>query len=198
MTMSGVDKFIKVNTNNLRPAKGRLLLSEPLMGDFYFGRSVVLLAEHNDEGSFGLVLNKPVEQKFNDIVKDFPAFDGRLFIGGPVETDSLFFVHTMGDIIEGALEIGSGIYWGGDIDIVKEMILLNSITPDNIRFSVGYSGWSPEQLKGELKRNSWLVSKNLNKDILKIDPKDMWEQLLEPLGKEYSHWPKFPSDPGLN
>ncbi len=196
--MSGVDKFIKVNTNNLRPAKGRLLLSEPLMGDFYFGRSVVLLAEHNDEGSFGIVMNKPVEQKFNDVVKDFPSFDGRLYIGGPVETNSLFFIHTMGDIIEGAMEIGSGIYWGGDIEIVKEMILLNSITPDQIRFFVGYSGWSPEQLKGELKKNSWLVSKDLDKDIFKINTKNMWEILLEPLGKEYSHWQKFPTDPGLN
>lgn len=196
--MSGVDKFIKVSTNNLRPAKGRLLLSEPFMGDFYFGRSVVLLAEHNEEGSFGLVLNKPVEQKFNDIVKDFPDFDGQLFIGGPVETDSLFFIHTLGDIIEGTLEIGSGLYWGGDIEIVKEMILLNAITSENIRFSVGYSGWSPEQLQGELKRNSWLVSKDLSTEILKIDPKNMWKSLLEPLGEEYQHWPKFPSDPGLN
>lgn len=196
--MSGVDKFIKVNSNNLRPAKGRLLLSEPLMGDFYFGRSVVLLAEHNDEGTFGLVLNKPVEQPFNDVVKDFPHFDGQLFIGGPVETDSLFFIHTMGDIIEGSLEIGSGIYWGGDIEIVKEMILLNSITSENIRFSIGYSGWSPDQLKAELNRNSWLVSKDVSKNILKMNPKDMWQKMLVPLGDEYQHWPKFPSDPGLN
>ncbi len=196
--MSDVDKFVKVSSNNLRPAKGRLLLSEPLMGDFYFGRSVVLLAEHNDEGSFGLVLNKPVEQNFNDVVKDFPEFNGQLFIGGPVETNSLFFIHTIGDIIEGSFEIGSGIYWGGDIEIVKEMILLNSITPKDIRFSVGYSGWSPEQLKGELKRNSWLVSKNLNKNILSIKPDELWEQMLEPLGDNYKHWPKFPSDPGLN
>lgn len=196
--MSRVDKFIKVSSNNLRPAKGRLLLSEPLMGDFYFGRSVVLLAEHNDEGTFGLVLNKPIEQRFNDVVQDFPHFDGPLCIGGPVETNSLFFVHTMGDKIEGSLEIGSGLYWGGNIEIVKEMILLNLISPDNIRFSLGYSGWSPDQLKAELGRNSWLVSKNVNTDILKIKPKEMWKKLLIPLGEEYQHWPKFPSDPGLN
>ncbi len=196
--MSGVDKFVKVTSNNLRPAKGRLLLSEPLMGDFYFGRSVVLLAEHNDEGSFGLVLNKPVMQEFNKVVKDFPKFEGQLFIGGPVETNSLFFIHTIGDIVEGSIEIGSGIYWGGDIDIIKEMILLNSITPNDIRFSVGYSGWSPDQLKNELKRNSWLVSKNLDKDILKIKPEIMWKKLLEPLGDDYKYWPKFPPDPGLN
>ena len=196
--MSGVDKFIKVSTNNLVPAKGRLLLSEPLMNDFYFGRSVVLLAEHNDEGTFGVVLNKPIQQKFNDVVKDFPDFDGKLFIGGPVETNSLFFIHTVGDIVEGAFEIGSGIYWGGDIEIIKEMILLKTIKPNDIRFSIGYSGWSPEQLAGELKRNSWLVSNNLNKDILKTKPDNLWKHLLKPLGDKYKYWPKFPSDPGLN
>lgn len=196
--MSEMDKFVKVGSNNLKPAKGRLLLSEPLMGDFYFGRAVVLLAEHNDEGSFGLVLNKPVKHKFNSVVKDFPDFDGQLYLGGPVETNSLFFVHTIGEHVEGSLEIGSGIYWGGDIEVIKEMILLKSITPSDIRFSVGYSGWSPDQLKDELKRNSWVVSTGLNKDILKIDPKNMWKQLLAPLGDKYSYWPNFPSDPGLN
>ena len=196
--MSGVDKFIKVNTNNLHPAKGRLLPSEPLMGDYYFGRSVVLLAEHNEEGSFGLVLNKPLSDPFNDVVQDFPEFNGGLYVGGPVDTNSLFFVHTLGDAIEGSLEIGSGLFWGGDIEIVKEMILLKAITPNDIRFSIGYSGWSPNQLDDELKRNSWLVSKDLNKDILKVDPKNLWQSLLEPLGDEYSHWPKFPTNPGLN
>ena len=80
------------------------------MGDYYFGRSVVLLAEHNEEGSFGIVLNKPLDGSFNEIVKDFPDFDGKLFVGGPVETESLFFIHTVGYAIEGSLEIGKGLY----------------------------------------------------------------------------------------
>ncbi|MAZ93343.1 MAG: hypothetical protein CMF58_02910 [Lentimicrobiaceae bacterium] len=196
--MSGVDKFIKVSTNNLKPAKGRLLLSEPFMGDYYFGRSVVLLAEHNEEGSFGLVLNKPFEQPFNEVVKDFPEFNGPLFVGGPVETDSLFYVHTKGDIIEGSLEIGNGLYWGGDIEIIKELLLINKITPSDIRFSVGYSGWSPDQLQEELKRDSWLVSKNLHENILRINPNILWKELVEPLGDEYRLWSKFPSNPNLN
>jgi len=196
--MSELDKFVSITSNNLKPAKGRLLLSEPLMGDYYFGRAVVLLAEHNEEGSFGLVLNKPVSQKFNDVVKDFPEFDGSLYLGGPVETSSLFFIHTIGDIVEGAIEIGSGIYWGGDIEIIKEMMMLKSINKNDIRFSVGYSGWSPDQLHGEIEKNSWVVSKGLSKDILKINPESMWKQLLTPLGDKYRYWPKFPSNPGLN
>jgi putative transcriptional regulator len=197
--MDNLDSYIKVSSNNLLPAKGRLLLSEPLMGDFYFGRAVILLAEHDDEGTFGVVLNKPIVQhKFNEVVNDFPDFDGSLFIGGPVEPNNLFFVHTIGDIVEGALEIGAGIYWGGDIDIVKDMIEYGTVTSNDIRFSVGYSGWSPKQLQNELKRNSWVVSPDLNKDLLMMNPDNMWEELLTPLGEKYKYWTKFPSDPALN
>ncbi len=193
-----MDKYFKIVTNNITPARGRLLISEPLMGDFYFGRSVVLLAEHNEEGSFGIVVNKPVAQKFNDIVKGFPDFDGNLFIGGPVETDSLFYIHSLGDLIEGSLEIGGGLYWGGDIEIVRELMLLKKATSKNIRFSVGYSGWSPNQLEAELKRNSWVVSPEATTDIFKINPQNLWKRVLQPLGDEYSQWPKFPVNPEMN
>ncbi len=196
--MDNMDKFIKVSSNNVLPEKGRLLLSEPLMGDYYFGRAVVLLAEHDKEGTFGVVLNKPLQHKFNSVVKDFPDFDAPLFLGGPVEPNNLFFIHTVGDIVEGALEIGDGIYWGGDIEIIKDMIEYGSISPNDIRFSVGYSGWSPNQLQNELKKNSWVVSPDLNNNILKMKIETMWEQLLSPLGDKYKYWPNFPSDPGLN
>ncbi len=196
--MDDLDKYINVSTNNLLPAKGRLLLSEPLMGDFYFGRAVILLAEHDDEGTFGIVLNKPIKHSFNTIVKDFPDFTGPLFLGGPVEPNNLFFIHTIGDIVEGAIEIGHGVYWGGDIEIIKDMIEYGSITPSNIRFSIGYSGWSPNQLQNELKRNSWVVSNGLNKSIFTIDPNNLWKHLLPPLGEKYKYWQKFPTDPYLN
>ncbi len=196
--MGEMDKYIKVSSNNLMPAKGRLLLSEPLMGDFYFGRAVILLAGHDGEGSFGMVLNKPVKYKFNDFVEGFPPFGGSLFLGGPVESSKLFFIHTIGDIVDGAIEIGSGLYWGGDIEIVKDMIAYGSATQDDVRFSVGYSSWSPQQLENELKKNSWVISPNLDKDILKIDPKNMWEQLLIPLGEKYQYWPNFPPNPVFN
>jgi len=196
--MDNMDNFIKVSSNNVLPGKGRLLLSEPLMGDYYFGRAVILLVEHDDEGTFGVVLNKPLKHKFNSVVKDFPDFDASIFLGGPVEPNNLFFIHTIGDIVEGSVEIGSGIYWGGDIEIIKDMIKYGSITSSDIRFSIGYSGWSPNQLQNELKKNSWVVSPDLNNNILTMETKTMWKQLLSPLGNKYKYWPNFPSDPGLN
>ena len=94
------------------PIQGALLISEPFLKDFYFRRSVVLLAEHNDDGSFGLIINKPVEVMLNEIVKDFPYFETKLFIGGPVNTDSLFILHTLGKQIKNSFQIMPGLYWG--------------------------------------------------------------------------------------
>ena len=196
--MKEIDKFIQIKSNNLKPSKGRILLSEPFMGDFYFGRSVVLLAEHNDEGSFGVIMNKPVTASFNEVLKDFPTFDATVYLGGPVESDSLFYIHTLGDALEGASEIMSGLYWGGDIESLKEMILLKTIKPDDIRFFIGYSGWAAKQLEGELEKNSWVITRSSKSRLLKLDPMNMWESLLDKMGENYRYWTKFPIDPNVN
>jgi putative transcriptional regulator len=196
--MKEIDRFIQIKTNNLKPAKGRILLSEPFMGDYYFGRSVILLAEHNDEGSFGIILNKPVTAGFNEVLKDFPEFKAPIYLGGPVETDSLFYMHTIGENLEGAVEILNGLYWGGDIEILKEMILLKAVQPKDIRFFIGYSGWAADQLNTELKRNSWVITRAPKTKLMKMDPLNMWETLLGKMGDTYKYWSKFPIDPNMN
>lgn len=196
--MKEIDRFIQIKSNNLKPAKGRILLSEPFMGDYYFGRSVVLLAEHNEEGSFGVIMNKPVTAELNDVLKEFPEFDAPIYLGGPVETDSLFYVHNIGERLEGSTEILDGLFWGGDIDALKEMIFLKTIQPKDIRFFIGYSGWGADQLEGELKKNSWVITKTTRTRLLKLDPLSMWENLLENMGDNYKYWSKFPIDPNSN
>ena len=196
--MNEIDKFLQIRTNNVKPAKGRILLSEPLLGDYFFGRSVVLLAEHNDEGSFGTILNKPISANFNEVVKDFPDFDAPMYLGGPVETDSLFYIHTLGEQLEGATEILDGLYWGGDIEVLKELILLKKIDSKDVRFFIGYSGWGAEQLNTELKRNSWVITRSSKKRVLSTDPMMMWEKFLSKMGDNYKYWNKFPIDPTMN
>jgi putative transcriptional regulator len=196
--MGDIHDKIKIKTNNLKPARGRILISEPFLVDYFFKRSVVLLAEHNDEGTFGVILNKPVRAKFNDVVKDFPFFETRLYLGGPVQGDSLFFIHTLGDEIPESSEVLDGIFWGGDIEMIREMIAVGKITSDQIRFYIGYSGWAPQQLDDELKRNSWVVSHINAEQILKTKPKLMWDKALRQLGGDYSLWTNFPDDPTSN
>ncbi len=196
--MTDINDILKIKTNNISPAKGKILISEPFLLDYYFKRSVVLLAEHNEEGSFGLIVNKPVEWKLGTILKGFPDFDAPVYIGGPVKTDSLFFIHTRADIIDDSLEILDGLYWGGDIEIVKELIMINRIARNEIKFFVGYSGWVANQLEEELERNSWLVSKIKPQKIMQADTENLWDDTLEQLGEDYSYWSNFPSDPAMN
>ena len=196
--MKEIDRFVQIRSNNLKPTKGRLLLSEPFMGDFFFGRSVVLLTEHNDEGSFGLIMNKPSETTFNELVKDFPTYETPIFYGGPVETSSLFFVHTLGSRLEGALQINDNLWWGGELEHIKEILEMNQVQPNEIRFFLGYSGWASNQLNSEIKSNSWVITKTNNIDLLSINPLNMWEKILNQMGKKYSYWTKFPIDPAAN
>lgn len=187
-----------MSLGKLKPSSGRILISEPFLQDFYFRRSVVLLAEHNQEGSFGLILNKPVESRLSDVMDEFPGFNPPLYLGGPVQTDALFFIHRLGDKIEDSLPITENIRWGGNIEQVKEMIHRNEISEYDIRFFVGYSGWSPNQLEREMDQKAWLVSnKNIEK-LLNTEPEDMWVNALEKMGSVYRQWANFPADPTWN
>lgn len=196
--MTDINDILKIRTNNIKPTKGKILISEPFLIDYYFKRSVVLLAEHNEDGSFGLILNKPVELQLSDIVKDFPSFDTPIYLGGPVKTDSLYFIHTLGNEIDDSMEISEGLFWGGDIEVVKELITIGKIETGEIKFFVGYSGWVSKQLEGELARNSWLVANMKARDVMHSNPDKMWKKTLKTLGEDYEYWTNFPSDPTHN
>lgn len=180
------------------PAQGKILIAEPMLGDPNFERSVVLLADHNDEGSIGFVLNRPLELKFDDLVLDFPSFDGAIFEGGPVQADNLFYLHSRGSLIPGSEEIMNGVYWGGDLDILKEMMSLEMLAPSDIKFFLGYSGWSAGQLKAELNQKSWLVAESNADLVFETDIDSLWSTIMKKLGGDYALWHNAPLDPNLN
>lgn len=168
------------------------------MQDMYFRRSVVLLADYNEEGSFGLILNKPTESRLADVIPEAGDFNPKLFLGGPVQTDALFFVHRLGDQIKGSLPLKGNIAWGGDVEQIKTMIRDKRISQHDIRFFIGYAGWSPKQLDEELERNSWVVSdKNVEK-IFDVEATSLWEYALDSLGGVFRDWKNFPADPTMN
>lgn len=184
--------------HQIRPRAGSLLISEPHLDDFFFGRSVVLLADHGEEGSFGIILNKTVKVRFNDIVKDFPEFDAPLFLGGPVKTDTLFFIHTLGEEIRDSAPIMKGLYWGGRLEDVQEQILSGRLSPEQIRFFVGYAGWSPNQLDSELEQHSWIVKDASLHDVIHLNTETMWQHYIRGMGKDYAIWSNYPANPILN
>jgi putative transcriptional regulator len=183
----------------LQPLKGRFLISEPALMDFYFGKSVVLLVEHDDEeGTFGLIINKPVHLKLNEVIKDFPKIDFPLFLGGPVHPDRLFYLHTLGDKIPGCQHVFDNMYWGGDINKIIEMIDLKLATPADVKFFIGYSGWEAGQLNKEMEQKSWIVTHASLKCVVAKKPEILWTNILKKMGNEYAIWAHFPSDPILN
>lgn len=184
---------------NTKPKKGKLLIAEPaLTGDVSFNRSVVLLAEHNDEGSVGFILNKPLDYTICDLVTDI-NIPFQVFNGGPVEQDNLYFIHKVPELIEHSIEISNGIYWGGDFRKTINLINQKVISKDDIRFFLGYSGWSSSQLSQELSSNSWIVAKNEHKSsIIKICSNALWKEKIAKLGGDYLLWSNAPENPSLN
>lgn len=157
---------------------GQILLAEPFMQDPYFRRAVVLLCEHHDEGSVGFILNKSIDMGLNDLMTEFPKFETEVFYGGPVQTDTLHYVHNVGDLLEESVKVADGVWWGGDFEQLKFLISSQLIEPHNIRFFVGYSGWSSGQLSEELGYGSWVQADMDANYLFKTKPRELWSQVM--------------------
>jgi putative transcriptional regulator len=186
-----------MKSNEINIEKGCILISAPSLTDF-FSRTVILIMEHDENGSLGFVINKPFDQKFNEVIEGFPNFDSKVSIGGPVETDMINFIHRAGDLIEGGLKIGNGIYWGGNFDTLNILAHAGKLNPKDFIFLVGYSGWSAGQLNEEMLANTWFVSESSEDLIFDVEPERMWANALRRMGGEYLTISSFPSDPLVN
>ena len=146
----------------------------------------------------GLVINKQLPLLLNDIIMEFKYLDEiPLYKGGPIATDTLFYLHTLSDI-PGSISIRKGLYLNGDFDEIKKYILQGNKISECIRFFLGYSGWDSEQLSNEIRENTWLVSEEEKSYLMKNNIKDMWRKALEKLGSKYETWSRFPQVPTLN
>ncbi len=189
--------MFEIQTNNIIPAKGRILISEPLLTDHTFQRTVVLLVEHNDEETMGFILNVPI-QIIGKLPAEFPYKDIPIFFGGPVKEGYLFFVYRFDEKFGQSLEIGKHTYWGWDIKDIEEGLTLGLLNKDNTKFFLGYSGWIPKQLDDELDKNSWAISVLDYDKIFHANPEYLWEDTVKGLGENYQHWLKLPRFPQQN
>ena len=197
--MNFSNNIFKIETNHVAPRKGRVLISEPFLPGSYFNRSVVFLVAHSDKGAVGFILNKKVNYSLNEVVGDFPDFHAEVSIGGPVSTDSVYFIHSLGSDFPGSIHVKDNLYWGGDFEELKRRINLGLIHPGQVRFFLGYSGWDSGQLEEELTENSWLVSEIEQKNVMDYPrQKQMWMDVVKELGGKYTLWENFPENPSLN
>jgi len=182
----------------MNPAPGAILISDPFLKDPNFMRTVVFLCEHAAEGSFGFVLNRPYEHTLDELLADLEGFRIPVYYGGPVQVDTLHFLHTLpNDIVDGK-EVTDGIYWGGNFQQVLSMIRSKTLDLEKIRFFLGYSGWGENQLQEEQDEKSWLVIPGEQYLVFHDKPELAWKDAVRTLGKEYAPLVNYPIDPQLN
>lgn len=182
----------------IKPAAGVLLIAEPFLKDPNFLRTVVFLCEHNTEGSFGYVLNR---QYKNTLDKYLPGFDEHklpVYYGGPVQQDSIHFLHQYPNEIPGGQEVMKGVFWGGNFDALTDVIKSSTFNPNKVRLFIGYSGWEAGQLQEEINEKTWLTVKAINKIIFQNDYEAIWKDSLKLLGSDYEMMANYPTDPQLN
>ena len=191
--MATYNNIFKITHNNLLPAQGSILISEPFLQDAYFQRSVVLLVEHNTQGSMGFVLNKKTDLIVNTFfpeLEEYPEIP--IYLGGPVSANRLFF------IVPDSVKIKDRLYFDGDFEALKRYIQNGHSIEGKVKFFLGYSGWTEGQLGNEINKNSWVVSHAAKENVLLADGESFWKNSLEQLGSNYEAWTKYPKDPYLN
>jgi putative transcriptional regulator len=186
-----------MRSSEIKIGRGSMLISAPNLTDF-FKRSVIFLVEHDENGSIGFVLTKPLNYKVSEIIDGFPEFDAPVLIGGPVQTDLVNFIHKAGNIVEDTYEIVEGIFWGGSFESLKSLAEEGKLNPDDFLFFLGYAGWSPDQLKNEIINNSWIVTNSKKEYVFNQHPDKLWHDILKGMGGEYSLISTFPEDPSVN
>ncbi len=180
------------------PAPGILLIADPFLKDPNFLRTVVFLCEHKDEGSFGFVLNRKYENTLNELIPGLEGHQLPVYYGGPVQMDTIHFLHQYPAEIPGGQEVINGVYWGGDFEAVINMIKNEEIDFNKIRFYIGYSGWSTGQLVDEMNEKTWLTVVANRKLVFHRNFEEIWKDSLKHLGGDYEIMANFPIDPQLN
>ncbi|MEN8125781.1 MAG: YqgE/AlgH family protein [Bacteroidota bacterium] len=182
----------------IKPSKGKLLVAEPsILNDSSFKRSIVLLTEHSQDGSVGFIFNKPTSHVLSDFITEVDS-SLRVYYGGPVSEDNLYFVHKIPELIPNSIEIANGIFWGGDFEAVLDLIKSDILSKNDIRFFLGYSGWTNNQLNDELSSYSWIVIENKFKNLFHINHNNFWKNEMNKFGGIYKIWANAPEDPSLN
>lgn len=185
----------------MAPSAGTLLLAAPALADPNFRRAVILLCAHNAEGTFGLVLNRPLPLQLGDVLEEpaLPgAMDRRLYQGGPVQIETLHFLHAEPDAVPDAVRIVDGVGWGGSFDEAIARLAEGAIASDAVRFFLGYAGWGPDQLHEELEEGSWIVAEASADLIFEEGDDALWRRLMRGLGSEYALLANYPDDPRMN
>ncbi len=189
---------MKDNPKNF-PQPGHLLISEPFLQDENFVRSVILVCENNEDGAFGLVLNKVSILKLGELIEELEIFKNDVYVGGPVEQNTLHYIYHGEKVLDGSIELGKDLWWGGEFKQLVQKLKNAEINLNDIRFFIGYSGWSAGQLSNELDEQTWIICDKLHSEsIFNASPDELWRIILKNMGGDYQFLANYPIDPRLN
>ena len=180
-----------ISTINLRA--GSLLLAQPFMHDAYFNRTVIYICEKAQGGTIGYILNKPMKTRLHELIDDFPYFDADVHFGGPVGSDSLHYLHSEGDLVANSIEVSEGVFWGGDYEMVKDLIRSDQLNKNNIHFFIGYAGWTSGQLEAELLSGSWIQASVRADHVFNTSPYKLWQSIMKEKGEPYAILSEMPN-----
>lgn len=178
--------------------KGQLLLDSGQLYGSFFQKTVVLICEHNEEGAFGLVLNRATGSKVGEmLVADLPETlkEAPLYLGGPVQPTALSFLHS--DSFLPDANVIPNLCLNHSLDTLME--IGGSFSPTRkVRLFAGYSGWSPGQLEDEMQRDAWLTHPASLDLVFDVDPVQLWRAILRQKGGRYKLLAQMPDDPAVN
>lgn len=177
---------------------GSFLLSVPQLQDPNFMHSVVVMVDHQDQGAFGLVVNRPLGLFVERLLPDSELLAGTRFpvyVGGPVGNDALQFLHRVPDALPDGVEVAPGLFLGGHADDLERAIASGAATQRDLRLFVGYSGWGAGQLDAELESGSWVVAPGPPDWVFdERTSEQMWRHVLRSLGRDGEDLARMPPD----
>lgn len=177
--------------------KGKLLLASPTLEDPNFARTVVLVAEHTDEGAMGLVLNRPAELTVGESAPELEELveaDEPVYVGGPVQPTAVIVLAAFTD--PGA----AGLLISDDVGFLSAQLDLadSRAATQRTRIFAGHAGWGPGQLDEELEREDWIVETPRPDELFSSDPEGLWSQVLTRKGGTFALVARMPLDPSVN
>jgi len=182
----------------MEPGPGVLLVAEPAMLDPNFKRAVILLCEHSEEGSFGLIVNRPTNLHLPEVLTEPVGIDNQLYLGGPVQPDTLHFLHGYAAEIPESQPIVDGVAWGGPFEEIAEGVRDGVLDAGRFRFFAGYAGWGAGQLAVEISEQSWITMPARAELIFDWPADELWRRLLIGLGGEMALLANYPDEPRMN
>ncbi len=185
-------------TSHVRLATGALLVAAPILEDPNFHRTVILVCEHGEKGSFGLVLNRPLTLRPGEVFDTLSAVPHPIAYGGPVQPETMHFLHRLGDRLPDSIEVVDDVRWGGDFELLQALLESSPALAGRTRFFMGYAGWGGGQLEEEVAEGAWIMAPGRFGEVFGDEPEDLWRRVLRRMGGAHALLVNYPADPRLN